>query len=119
MQKDLEIQVPILKYVFGMTDPWRLDVRLAQFAVEGGGFWASIAGAPPTKLSLFLWEMWLPYLAVAPGTAPMERKTTRYLGIVDSLDITQAIGEGDSQIDFKWSMVFKVLQKRDYSTIGP
>ena len=117
-----EIQIPRLKYVFGMFDPSGAEKgRL----VKQGNLTVAQATSNeyPTDPALYLWEMLYPVVNWPTAEAdnhPWKSMAfpQRYFGYVDGLSFIQQI-ERDSQTDIKWEMTFKVLQRRDYDNIGP
>jgi hypothetical protein len=112
-----EVQIPILEYVFGLSDPWNFDVRMAQWAIEavlGSSLANEMAGAPPRDAALKMWEMWVPTFTVSPGAAPLNKTMMRYFGCVTKFSYEQSAANA-TQIDFQWKLHFKVYQRRDYN----
>ena len=107
-----ERQLKILKDIYGIWDPWAFDSRVKQWALEGTSTPEFLAGAPPRDWSMYLWEMWYPVNYFQKQKYPGMETPMRYMGYCTELSVTQS-AEQNSQVDFKWVMEFKVLQRRD------
>lgn len=112
-----ELQIPRLKYIFGMQDP-SAPSRAKNIMVEGNTRYEDQKGGGSYVLdaSMYLWEMWYPVVYYLPEENPYPHLQipARYFGYVKSLLFTQAVGDNSAQTDITWVMKFTVLQRRDY-----
>lgn len=112
-----EVQIPRLKYIFGMQDPGKmsrvLEVARGSSAPSNlkvqGGVYSLDAGK-------YLWELWYPTVYFKPEDNPYNHIALpmRYFGFVKKLEFTQMVSQTETQTDIKWDMEFIVLQRRDY-----
>ena len=127
-----ELQVPRLKYLFGLNDPSIASSRALNVIAGNARLRDQLGGgAYVTDASMYLWELWYPlvYLKSSEGKYtsapdyvegvnenpyPEFRQPARYLGLVKSLDFVESSQDPNSLGDINWTITFEVLQRRDY-----